>query len=231
MRSGGAIRDARRLVTLAVAFLFALPAGAQSPSASQPATQPAETLSSARQRLTRTPSKDRTDQDRALLAALDFVLALGSADGKRAAATIDVTGYQPLPAGGNLPERPEKPILPVVIEQQVAARRQTDLSKLTTDDVAVWSQKDTRSTYPAIATWMLPQDYLVLFRALPENAGPRWLTTDGGLVVRTRGERTTILGGTLFAALAEPIEYAPPPSEPKKPAREPQRRRDAEQSQ
>ena len=99
MPSGGVTVFARRPAVLTVAFLCAAAVWGQMSTTAPTTTQAAaETVALARQRLSRIPLKERTDKDRALLAGLDLVLAIGKSDGRRAAIMIDAVGYQPLSA-------------------------------------------------------------------------------------------------------------------------------------
>jgi len=108
--SNKATKLVRRPAVLAVAFSCALFATGQDVAPEPPATKPAETLATVRQRLTRIKPDQRSRHEAALLATLDFVLALGDAQGPRAAARVDAVGYQALPLSGELPERPARAI-------------------------------------------------------------------------------------------------------------------------
>lgn len=201
---------------LTVAFLCAAGVGGQMPTTAPATSQaPAETVALERQRLSRIPLKDRTDKDRALLAGLDFVLAIGKSDGRRAAILIDAVGYEALPLEGELPEKPDKPIPVSEIQRLVAGRPMLDLANRPSDTVEVVGPAALRAQFPAVATWMLPQDWAVVFRATPEQRIANWITRDACIVVRIRAGRPSILGGNLFEAVAAAAEAAAPSGEQK----------------
>lgn len=215
MPSGGATVFARRPAVLTVAFLCAVVVWGQVPTSMPTTTQAAETVALARQRLSRIPLKERTDRDRALLAGLDFVLAMGKSDGRRAAILIDAVGYQPLPMTGELPERPALAIPASEVHKLVAGRPLTDLANLSADRIEVVAPGVLREAFPAAATWMLPQDWAVVFRPKSEDRVAHWITRDACLVIRIRADRPTILGGNLLEALATAAEAAAPSGEEK----------------
>lgn len=215
MPSGSVTVFARRPAVLTVAFLCAAAVWGQMPTTAPTTTQAAETVALTRQRLSRIPLKERTDKDRALLAGLDFVLALGKSDGRRAAILIDAVGYQPLPVEGELPEKPEKPIPPSEIHKLVAGRPMVNVADRPSDEIKVVDAGALRTEFPAVATWMLPQDWAVVFRAASDGHAGRWITRDACIVVRIRADRPTILGGNLLEVLAAAAEAAAPPGEEK----------------
>ena len=90
-----------------------------------------------------------------------------------------------------------------------------DLARLTMDRVEIVPHEKLRDTFPAVATWMLPQDLAVVFRTAPADQVSNWLMHDACLVVRVRGERATVLGGSLLQALAEAAEARAPEAEEK----------------
>jgi hypothetical protein len=193
----------RLAIVLIVALRCALPVSGQAEPSSQPATRPAtETMASARQRLLHLRPGERSRRDRARLVAMELILAIGQAGGREAAAVIDPVGYQSLPLEGELPDKPDKPISPAAFEKEIAARRPADLGELPADLLQVVVPDGLREEFPAIATWMLPQDLAVVIRAPADHAVPNWITRDACLVVRIRGEKATILGGNLLEALA-----------------------------
>jgi hypothetical protein len=154
----------------------------------------------ARQRLARIAADRRTPEEHALLATIDFVLALGKADGGRAAACVDAVGYQTLPLAGELPEQPNKPVLPAVLEKQLAARPTVDVARLTVSDFEVLTRAGVRARFAAVATWMLPEDRAVVCRRpAAELAG--WVPREACVVVRVRAGKTTIMGGNLLEVL------------------------------
>ena len=216
MHRGIEDRRTRRLISLAVAFFCAGAASAQSRPTSQPTTQAApETVSAARQRLARIKSRDRSPEERALLVTLDFALAAAQSDPRRAIAVVDATGYQTLPLTGELPEKPDKPLLGAALERQLQGLPRADLARLTMDRVEIVPHEKLRDTFPAVATWMLPQDLAVVFRTAPADQVSNWLMHDACVVVRIRGEHATVLGGSLLQALAEAAEARAPEAEEK----------------
>jgi hypothetical protein len=193
-----------RLATvLSTVLRCALPVSGQFEPASQPTTRPAtETIAAARQRLLHLRSGELARRDRARLAAMEMILAIGQANGREAGAVLDPVGYQSLPLEGDLPDKPEKPILPAAFEKQIAGRRPADLGELPVDLIQVVAPEGLREQFRAIATWMLPQDLAVVIRAPTGHSAEDWITRDACLVVRIRGEKATILGGNLLEALA-----------------------------
>lgn len=192
---------------------------------SLPTTQPAElpTLpiptardadepyASARRRLARLPAAQREPEDHALLAALDFVLALDRGDGAKAAERIDAVGYTALPLTGELPEKPDKPLLPAAVADRVKARGEPTglgaaprLDEVPLHTVRVLTPPALREEFPAVALWMLPQDLAVVFRAPEDGPARGWLTCPACVVVRIRADRATIIGGNLLDALTPP---------------------------
>ncbi len=190
----------------------------QSNPSTQPASQPGETIAAARQRLARTKSPERSDQERALLTALDFALAVGAGDARKAAGVIDAVGYQALPLAGDLPDKPDKPLAPPAIERLLAALPKMDVGALPASCAAMAAHTTLPDQFPAVANWMLPQDQVILFQPLPGNPPRRdeiWLRQPACVVVRVRGERATIVGGNFLAALAAAAEAAAPAAEEK----------------
>jgi hypothetical protein len=188
----------------------------QSPPTTYPASQPAgETITAARQRLAHIKSRDRSDSDRALFVALDFVLAIGSGDSRKLGPLIDAVGYQALPLAGELPEKPDKPLPPSAIEKSLLSLPKADLGVLPASCAAIMPRAALRERFPAIATWMLPPDLAVVFRPIAKSPIPSWLTQEACVVVRIRGERATIIGGNLLQALTTAAENAAPPAEEK----------------
>ena len=186
--------------------------------ASQPSTQPGtpETIATARQRLARIAPAKRSHQEWALLTALDFALAVGNADGHRAARLVDQVGYQPLPFEGDLPEKPLRPLPPTTIEKSISARLKLDVGPFDADCLELISTPTLQPAFPAIATWMLPQeDFAVLCRPAGADQKPDWLQRDACLVIRVRGEHATIVGGNVLEALAAAAEDSAAPPEEK----------------
>ncbi len=160
------------------------------------------------------PPPALTHNERALRAVLDLTLALGQADGKRAALVIDGSGYQPLPETGELPERPDKPLHAAAVAALVAARAPAPLGELLVEDFRVARAREIESRYPPIARWMLSrEDRAVLIRA-PETPVPGWIARDAVVVVRLRGAVATVVGGTLLDCLTPAPPGAGRPTEP-----------------
>lgn len=188
---------------------------------SQPASQPAptsepavpagsETVAQARRRLARIRPEKRTSDDHALLTALDFSLAIGQADGRRAAGLLEAVGYQPLPLDGDLPEPPPKPVPNSDVEKTVAARRPMKVEDLPIAQIEVYTRKRLRPLFPAVANWMLAQDRAVVFRPAGDPPLANWVATEACLVVRIRADKATIAGGNLLQVLGADAELAPP---------------------
>jgi len=147
------------------------------------------------------PPPALTPNERALRAVLDLTLALGHADGKRAALVIDGSGYQPLPETGELPERPDKPLHAPAVAALVSARAPAPLGDLPVESFRVARAREIESMYPAIACWMLSrEDRAVLIRA-PDPPVAGWIARDAVVVVRLRGAMATVVGGTLLDCL------------------------------
>ncbi len=169
-----------------------------------------ETVAQARRRLARIRPEKRTSDDHALLTALDFALAIGQADGRRAAGLLEAVGYQPLPAVGDLPEPPPKPVPGSDVEKAIAARRPMKVEDLPIAQIEVYTRKRLRPVFPAVADWMLAQDRAVVFRPAGEPPLSDWVTTEACLVVRIRADKATIAGGNLLQVLGADAELAPP---------------------
>jgi hypothetical protein len=159
-------------VLLAVAFFCAGAARGQSLPASQPASAPAdEPLAAVRQRLARVQPRERAPRDHALLAALDFALAVGRKDATQALRVVDAVGYQPLPLAGELPDPPERPLLLAALERQIGFLQPLEVGQLPSAVVAVRTPRELRAEFPGVATWMLPQDWAVVVSAGAGSAG------------------------------------------------------------
>jgi hypothetical protein len=159
--------------------------------------------------------------DLALRTALDFCIAIGAGDGQRAAAALDVVGYQALPLSGKLPESAEKPLSQIELIPQVGRRLPFDVSGMPASAFCVLSRGDLTQQFPAVAQWVLPQQDIVI-RITPDHIGAgdpagaaaaadahaaaaptsEWLRQPACVVVRIRGQRATIVGGNLLAALS-----------------------------
>lgn len=176
----------------------------ESPAGTQVESQPGEeTAAGARRRLARVRPDKRSAAEHALLAGLEFALAVGHADGSRAAKLVDAAGYQPLPLEGELPEKPAKPLLGKEVGEFVADRRPTAVDSLPLHCFQVFTREQLRGEFPAVATWMLPQDRAVVLRPAADGDVPHWITRPACLVVRIRANKATILGGNLLGVLAD----------------------------
>ncbi|MGD8453721.1 MAG: hypothetical protein PVJ57_18055 [Phycisphaerae bacterium] len=204
-----AINRRRRSAGCAAAVLLGLLTGplfGQQPPTTQPATQPVttqpakpETIAETRARLKATKLSDR---EAALVAALDLVVALGAADGPRAAELIDAVGYEPLPMWGPLPLDPPRPIPRDEIATRFAQRPRAPLDLLPPTCLDTMDQKTLLKEFPAAGTWMLPQDWAVIIRPIEGQTG--WVSRRTYLIVRVRAGKPAIIGGDLLAALAQP---------------------------
>ncbi len=170
-------------------------------AAPRPAAPPADpsTILGEWQRIRALSAGQRSAPETALAAALEFVMALGESNGLKAVDQIDPVGYQELPLSGDLPEEPARPRTAGEIEKLVASRRPVPLGGLPTASFETLTRERVRPHFPAVATWMLPKDYAVLIRPVPDC--PYWVQREACLVLRVRATRATIVGGNLLAAL------------------------------
>lgn len=196
-----------RLFALLIIFAFLTVASpvatwAQQHESPQTASAPSSAPSTLSDELIRLRSIQKPHDDEiALRAALEFVAAIGDADGPRAAKIVDVVGYQPLPFTGALPDPPAPSHTPAQIQQWVTSRPKVAIGALSSGSWEALNEASGRISFPAVTRWMLPEDHLFVFHA----GGPEhWLTRDACVVVRTRGSRPTIVGGNLIAALSAP---------------------------
>lgn len=185
---------------------------AQAP-ATQPATatQPlaanvagAEPAIELLERLRSAPLRSLEKQQIALRAALEFCVALGAADAPRIEAYLDATGFHPLPTEGLLSDQTPQPLEPGALAAKLAARKPVDIAAL---PAALWEPltiEDVSRLYPAMAEWMLPSQDVVI-RVQPGSPPAAWLAQPACLVVRVRGQRATVIGGSLLAALRPPL--------------------------
>lgn len=224
----------RRFTLLAVAFFCATLSGAidEKPKSkaprprgkptSKPTTRPTSdptpeptpgTVLAERRRLTRIPHAQRTTEEIAALAGIDFLLAIGNADGPRASGLVDVVGYQPLPSDEQLPEDPPRPKPQADIGTWVGERPHFAVGELKSEQFDVRSKSHLRE-FPAVATWMLTEDRVLLIHA-PTTPQPNWIRRDACLVIRIRADKPTIVGGTLLEALDENVRDEGPPPEDK----------------
>jgi hypothetical protein len=146
------------------------------------------------------PVKKLSEQDVALLAALDLTLALGRADGATVAGVGDAVGYQPLPLSGELAEPPPKPISREQIQTRVGARTVAPLGELPVSGFEVLKRAAVRELFPAVGEWMLPSDWAVVVQ--PAGSEFPWVRNQCCIVVRLRAQKPAILGGNLLEVLA-----------------------------
>ncbi len=156
------------------------------------------------ERLRSAPLRSLERRQIALRAALEFCVALGAADAQRIEAYLDATGYHPLPTEGLLADQTPQPLEPAALVIKLAARKPADIAAL---PAALWeplSFEDVSRLYPAMAEWMLPSQDVVI-RVQPGAAPATWLARPACLLVRVRGQRATVIGGSLLAALTPPL--------------------------
>lgn len=189
----------QRILTAIVALACAPASLSQSLPAAQ---SPAETNEAAVQRLRKLKPAELRNEDRALLAGLEFCLAVDAADGKRAASLVDPSGYHPLPSDGPLPQRPQKPLFAPALPEQISKRTPRRVAgTCSTAGLRVLRQKELRDLYPAMAKWMLTaEDYALVLDAASNQT---WLTREACLVIRVRGSRAYVMGGNLLEAIGE----------------------------
>jgi hypothetical protein len=176
----------------------------QKKPASQPAAPPRpkwpdesiQTVAQAVVRLREIPAKDLGNADLARRAALEFALAVGNADGGKAAEWVDAVGYQALPREGPLPEQPDRAVLPEGVRTVVQARQATDVGAALLTTFEVIDQPAVRTALPDIGRWMLPADLLVWIA--PDARIAHWVTRREFVVVRIRGRKATVAGGSLL---------------------------------
>lgn len=185
----------------------------------KPATQPAEpvveptpgSILAERRRLNRIPRTQRSVEEVAALAGIDFLLAVANADGARAASLIDVVGYQQLPEGDLLWEDPPRPIDPNLLAGRISSRERVAIGELPVETVEI-RPRINLGEFPAVALWMTAADRALIARA-SEPAPPGWVAKDACLVIRVRADKATIMGGTFFdvlpAVVPPAIEAAP----------------------
>ncbi|MEW6250284.1 MAG: hypothetical protein AB1716_06535 [Planctomycetota bacterium] len=161
------------------------------------------------------PAAERGAAELALTTALDFALAIGQADGERAARLLDATGYQILPEDGPLPEQPPKPLMPAAVARAIGARPRVEVGKLQLAAFEVQRADSLRAIFPAVARWMLPtEDYAIVFHPPAGEPVPNWVMRHACIVVRIRADKPAILGGNLLAVLADSAEqFANPPED------------------
>lgn len=194
---------------------------AEKPSAEQEdtaASQPAETddghetIAIVLSRLARTRRAKLSDRDIALKTGLEFVRALGRADGQKAAGLLEVTGYQTMPASGELPDEPGPRIGPEAFAADVTARKPAPFETLPADCVDAVGVKSLRPAFPAVAAWMLPSDWAVILKPVADR--PEWVQQEACLVIRVRANKPTIQGGTALDAALGTAPAESPAAQP-----------------
>lgn len=163
-----------------------------------------ENLAQLHHRLTRARPDLQTPRELALKGALEFALALGNAEGERAAQVLDATGYLPLPLEGDLPETPPHTLSVANLITKVQKRKTHPIGALPADCVQCLDAAATRALFPAVGRWMLPDDRVIVFAPVDAPNGD-WITRRGCLVVRIRGTRPTVMGGNVLACLKHPL--------------------------
>ena len=128
---------------------------------------------------------------------------------------LDATGYQTLPLAGELLEKPDKPLLATALERQIMGLPRAELARLTMDRVEIVPHEKLRDSFPAVAAWMLPQDFAVVFRTAPADQVSNWLMHDACLVVRVRGERADGAGRESLASPGRSCGSSAPEAEEK----------------
>ncbi|QOJ15751.1 MAG: hypothetical protein HRU75_14375 [Planctomycetia bacterium] len=184
-------------------------APATQPAVEEPATQPALNLSDlplgeALQRLASVRSRRLTADESALRCAIEFALAVASGNEAGAARLIDATGYQPLldPAPSQPGRVPEPaPLIPAArAAEWLRQLPRCDLSGVRVGAIPLLDRRAVYEFAPFAAEWMLPSDRALLLT--PEAVGG-WVADPACVVVRVRGSRATVVGGTLLEALAD----------------------------
>jgi hypothetical protein len=158
-----------------------------------------ETVLAAWRRLSKITTSPRKEPI-AMRTALEMGLAIGRADGKRAAERCEVVGYQSLPVEGDLPEQPDRPISIATIKAQLDKRPKLPIENLPADMFQIRSKDKLREQFPAAADWMLPDDVAIVVSPAKE-AGGDWLTRPGCLIIRVRAGKPAVMGGNLLSVL------------------------------
>lgn len=183
------------------------PAQAISVSPQSAATQPAvdDSAGALLSKLRAIPAKNRTREERALIAGLEFCDAVRRADGAAAHKLLDAIGYQPLPLEGDLPEQPGKPTMPSALSGFIDSRPQSRPERIPAAYFELRERESLRRSFPAVARWMLPRDFALVIEQ-PDGSATNWVTRGCCLVIRIRGQEASIIGGNLFDALETRIE-------------------------
>ncbi|MBI5863772.1 MAG: hypothetical protein HZB38_04550 [Planctomycetes bacterium] len=127
-------------------------------------------------------------------AALEFLVACGDADGQQASERVEAIGYQCLPREGSLPEQPERPVLPSAVREQVGQRQKAAMGGASIRAIKTLDYAAAQHDHAEIAKWMLKDDFLFEWRSGADASGPVEF-----IVVRVRGRRATVAGGTFPA--------------------------------
>jgi hypothetical protein len=136
-----------------------------------------------------------------------------------------------LPLEGQLPAVPAKPQTPADFEQWLATQPPRPASDVPMAAVSLLRRHELVAIFPAVAQWMLPDDFAFVATPLtaeytgressttppkstaaPSESQPGtpaglsgevsgWVTRPACLVIRVRGARATIQGGNWFEAL------------------------------
>lgn len=183
------------------------PAATRSAQPPEPTTPPASAVERL-QRLKARPDGNLKRTDAALRCGMEFGLALGVGDADRALAQIDAVGYQPLPRGAQLSQEPGRALLPDALREPIRRRPRADVATLPPDAFVLKSRAELREIFPAAARWMGDDDFAVVVEATQPTV-VNWVTQPGCVIVRLRGKRATIVGGTILEDLLS--ARAPPP--------------------
>lgn len=157
-----------------------------------------KSVGAAIERLDAIPFATLTDRQRALATVLRFCAAIGRADGGAAAEPIDAVGYQKLPIEGPLSIAPEKPLPAKTLGEEVARFKPITINDVPLARFRVETPFSIESQHPAVATWALESDIVIVIEPEPSVSG--WIQRAACIVVRVRAGRPKIIGGNLFDA-------------------------------
>lgn len=170
-------------------------------SSTQPVPRPPfapGTIGQRHNELIRLKNRRLDEKEIALRAGLEFLIALGSADGAAAAQVVEAVGFQPLPLGEILPN-PPLPLIPSeTLKKCVSARTVLPIRDLPLDAVEIVGRDRLRAFAPAMAHWMLSSDWAVILDGESVSA---LFSEPVVLIVRIRAGRPTIMGGNLLHCL------------------------------
>lgn len=152
-----------------------------------------ESVATVLRRLGRMRRGEMSERDIALKAGLEFVRALCRADGEKASALLEVTGYQVIPGDG-LGDEPGPRITPEAFAAALAAGRAAAFETLPAECVEAAPPEALREKFPGISTWMLPTDWGIVLKPVAERND--WVQREACLVVRLRARKPTVQGGT-----------------------------------